>query len=353
MTKKQKPAIGLVGDVMISTPSVASRRATVPQFEAALKVLSEHAVVIANLEMPLSLRGYRVPKHSNLRSSPEIIDEIVAMGCDAVSLANNHMMDYGPDALMDTIVACERVEILACGAGTDLDAAMAPVILETMHGRIGMISVACTLPIESDAGPGKPGIAPLRVNFAFEIDSNLLLEQPGTMPIVRSWANPDDQERVCAAIGRLKQQVDYVVVSVHWGVPQYWLSPNQGLLAQYQQPLGRALIDAGGDVICGHHAHGLHPIEIYKGRPILYSLGNFVFQNPRAFMEPESVIVSVTPGDEFRVEFTPVWVDEAGFPMLATGERAQSVMAKLEGMSTTFGTRFERRNDRTHVLMSA
>lgn len=353
MTKAQNGRIGLVGDVMIETPTVRSRRSGVPRFDAALNALAEHEVAIANLEMPLSTRGYRVPKHSNLRSAPDVIDDLVAMGFDAVSLANNHMMDFGPDALMDTIAACDGVGLPACGAGKDLDAALAPVILETGAGRIGLISVASTLPIESDAGPGKPGIAPVRVEFAFEIDSNLLMEQPGSMPIVRSWANAADQARVCSAINKLKQQVEFVIVAIHWGVPPYWLSPHQGLLAQYQQPLGRAFIDAGADVICGHHAHVLHPIEIYNGRPILYSLGNFVFHNPRSFMEPESVIVSITPGDPVGIELTPLWVDEVGFPQLISGERAQSVISKLEEMSTPFGTRFERLDNRARILVNA
>lgn len=346
-------AIGLVGDVMIETPTVRSRRTSVPAFDGALIALAENEVVIANLEMPLSNRGYRVPKHSNLRSTPEVIDDIVAMDIDAVSLANNHMMDYGPDALYDTLAACEQGNLRTCGAGKDLDAALAPVILDSSAGQIGLISVASTLPIESDAGPGKPGIAPVRVEFAFEIDSNLLLEQPGTMPIVRSWTNVEDQTRVCTAIRELEKEVDFVIVAIHWGVPPYWLSPNQGLLAQYQQPLGRALIDAGVDVVCGHHAHVLHPIEIYNGRPILYSLGNFVFHNPRAFMEPESVIVSITPGNQLGIELTPIWVDDDGFPQLVTGDCAESVFAKLEAMSTPFGTRFERSGDRARVCVNA
>lgn len=346
-------AIGLVGDVMIETPTVRSRRSGVQAFDAALAALAENEIVIANLEMPLSTRGYRVPKHSNLRSAPEVIDDIVAMNVDAVSLANNHMMDYGPAALFDTLAACEGVALPACGAGKDLDAAMAPVILDTSRGRVGLISVASTLPVESDAGIDKPGIAPVRVGFAFEIDSNLLVEQPGTMPIVHSWAHADDQARLCDAIRELKQRVDTVIVAIHWGVPPYWLSPHQGLLAEYQQPLGHALIDAGADVICGHHSHSLHPIEIYKGRPILYSLGNFIFQYPRGFMEPESIIASITAGDQPGIELMPLWVDDDGFPLLATGDRAQAVFSKLEHISAPFGTRFERSGDRVRICVNA
>jgi poly-gamma-glutamate capsule biosynthesis protein CapA/YwtB (metallophosphatase superfamily) len=353
MSDAQRGGINLVGDVMIETPTVRSRRSQVPAFDEALIALASGDLAIMNLEMPLSNRGYRVPKHSNLRSAPEIIDDIVAMGVDAVSLANNHMMDYGPEALLDTIEVCERVNLPACGAGKDLDAAMAPLILESPSGRVGFLSVASTLPVESDAGAGKPGIAPIRVGFSFEIDSKLLVEQPGTMPIVHSWANPDDQERVCETIRDLRQQVDTVIVAIHWGVPPYWLSPHQGLLAEYQQPLGHALIDAGADVICGHHAHVLHPIEIYKGRPIFYSLGNFVFEQPRGFMEPESVIARIIPDDPMTIELTPIWVDDEGFALLATGACADAVLSKLEGLSTAFGTCFARSGDRARIVIDA
>jgi poly-gamma-glutamate capsule biosynthesis protein CapA/YwtB (metallophosphatase superfamily) len=351
MTSVPSGVVGLVGDIMIETPTVHGRRARVPGFDAALAALRSNELAIGNLEMPLSSRGYRVPKHSNLRSAPEIIDDVIALNLDAVSLANNHMMDYGPDALYDTIEACRNANLPACGAGKDIEAAMAQVILESSAGRVGMISVASTLPVESDAGPGKPGIAPIRVGYSFEVDANLLVEQPGTMPIVHTWTNDADVTAVTNAISALKQQVDTVIVAIHWGVPPYWLSPYQGLLAEYQQPLGHALIDAGADVVWGHHSHVLHPIEVYTGRPIIYSLGNFIFEKPRAFMEPESFIVSITPGDQFSVELTPVWVDEDGFPLLATGECAERVFARLEEISRRFGTEITRSNDRAHIRM--
>jgi poly-gamma-glutamate capsule biosynthesis protein CapA/YwtB (metallophosphatase superfamily) len=343
--------IGLVGDIMIETPTVRARRKEVPGFDAALNALRGNEIAIGNLEMPLSSRGYRVPKHSNLRSSPEIMDDIVAMELDAVSLANNHMMDYGPEALYDTIEACRNANLPACGAGKDLDEALSPVILESSVGRVGMISVASTLPVESDAGPGKPGIAPIRVGYSFEIDANLLVEQPGTMPIVHTWAVQEDIDIVTKAIGELRKNVDTVIVAIHWGVPPWWMSPFQGLLAEYQQPLGHALIDAGADVIWGHHSHVLHPIEVYKGRPILYSLGNFIFEKPRSFMEPESFIVSITPGDPPGIVLAPIWVDEDGFPLLATSDQATAVIDRLEEISRRFGTRINRSKDSVHLSL--
>lgn len=345
--------VGLVGDVMIRTPFARQPRAAHPAFAAAVAELRRSDVVVANLEMPLSTGGYRVPKHSNLRSEPAIADDVRAMGVDAVTLANNHLLDYGPPAMFDTLAACDRAGLLRCGAGADLDEADRPAWL--VHGgrRVALLSVACTLPVESDAGPGKPGIAPLRVGFSFEIDANLLVEQPGTMPVVRSWAVAADRDRVCERIAALKGAADAVIVGIHWGVPAYWLSPYQGLLAEYQQPLGRALIDAGADLVCGHHSHTLHPIEIYRGKPILYSLGNFLFETPRAFMEPESIIVraSFGPGPEPGIEIVPLLLDEAGLPHLATGETADRVLDLLARLSRPFGTELETGDGRARVVV--
>ena len=343
--------LSLVGDVMIQTAFADQPRARHPAFEAAIAELQRANLVVANLEMPLSTGGYRVPKHANLRSDPSIIDDVRAMGVHAVTLANNHMLDYGPPALFDTLAACDGAGILHCGAGADLDAASNPAWLTNDGSRIALLSVACTLPVESEAGPGKPGIAPLRVGFSFEIDANLLVEQPGTMPVVRSWAVAEDRDRVCAQIAALKEQADAVIVGIHWGVPAYWLSPYQGLLAEYQQPLGRALIDAGADLVCGHHSHSLHPIEVYRGKPIFYSLGNFIFEGARAFMEPEAVIVRATFGAEPVVEIVPLLLDDAGFAQLATAEAARRVLDLLERLSRPFGTRFEIDDDRARIVL--
>jgi poly-gamma-glutamate synthesis protein (capsule biosynthesis protein) len=328
--------LALVGDVMLATTKAEHFASESAGFAAATDRLRTNDVIIANLEMPLSTRGYRVPKTSNLRSDPEVIRGVTAMGIHAVSLANNHLMDYGPDALADTIETVAAAGLAHSGAGPDLNAALNPAIVTAGNTTIGMLSVACTLPVESDAGPGKPGIAPIRVGFSFEIDANLLVEQPGTVPVVRSWADPNDQAAAEEAIRALKKDVDLVVVMIHWGVPGYWLSPYQGLLATYQQPHGRALIDAGADVICGHHSHSLHPVEMYRGKPIFYSLGNYLFEGARAFMEPESIIAEYDL-DDGAWTLVPLLLDSDGFPELVDGPQATAVLTKLQSMSLPFG----------------
>jgi poly-gamma-glutamate synthesis protein (capsule biosynthesis protein) len=333
---KSTGTVAIAGDVMLATTKAATLAASSPGFAAAVARLKSNDLTIGNLEMPLSNRGYRVRKHSNLRSEPDAIQGVTAMGFQVVSLANNHMMDYGPDALFDTLDTVSAAGIAFAGAGPDLDAALKPAISAVGKAKVGMLSFSSTLPIESGAGIGKPGIAPIRVGFSFEIDPNLMIEQPGTMPTVHSWTDPEDRARACECVAQLKKEVDVVVVMIHWGVPNYWLCPSQGYLATYQQVLGRALIDAGADVIVGHHSHCLHPVEIYRGKPIFYSLGNFLFEGARSWMEPESVIVELDlKRGGYRL--APLWLTPDGFPELAEGERAEAVLEKLRSMSQPFG----------------
>lgn len=334
-------SIVITGDLMMRTPGITARHGHDAGFQGALRELHRATVAVANLETPLSCRGYAVPKTYTLRADPAVMADIEPLGLGAVTLANNHIMDYGADALADTLAACQRAGLAHCGAGDNLDAALAPLWFTLDGMRIALLNVACTLPVESEAATDRPGIAPLRVRFAFEIDANLLTEQPGTVPRVSSWAAPEDQARVERMIAACREQgAAAVIVVIHWGSPAWWLSPYQGLLCAYQRPLAHALIEAGADAICGHHPHQLHPVEVYRGKPILYSLGNFLFEGVSEFpfMEPEAVIARLRFGARPRCELIPLLLDEEGFPRLATGEAAARVVEKVRGLSRPFGT---------------
>jgi poly-gamma-glutamate synthesis protein (capsule biosynthesis protein) len=162
-----------------------------------------------------------------------------------------------------------------------------------------------------------------------------MAEQPGTMPRVHSWTDPDDRARACDAIATLRKEVDFVAVAIHWGVPSYWLSPYQGLLTEYQQVLGHAFVNAGADAVIGHHSHELHPIEVYCGKPIFYSLGNFLFEGARAFMAPESIIARFDFDSGW--ELIPLLLDRDGFPALAEGDQGERVIALVAELSQVFG----------------
>ena len=347
--------VSLVADLRPVTHRVQERmRVGEANFAAMVDALKASTLVIANLETPLSRRGHPVPKFRNLRSDPEVIQDVKALGVHAVTLANNHMMDYGPDALADTLATCDSAGLARCGAGLDLEEAFRPLTFDVGGCRVGLLNLATTLPMGFDAGPGKPGLAPLRVDFALEIDTNFMLESPGAMPVVRTAVRADEQEALCERIRALRTAVDIAIVSIHWGVPDFWLSPAQGVLAQYQQPLAHAMIEAGADIVYGHHSHTLHPIEIYRGKPIFYSPGNFFFEfdRPRPYMERRSFIVKAEVGGGLTVELVPLVHDDRGLPSRATGPDAQTVFDRLVDLSAPLKTRFEFAGDRAVLVLA-
>jgi poly-gamma-glutamate synthesis protein (capsule biosynthesis protein) len=351
MGQSRSGSVSLVGDLMLMNHLSDLLQGEETGFKGALAAATACDVATANLEMPLSNRGSKVLKFANLRSAPEIIDDVREMGFQAVSLANNHLMDYGPEALLDTVAACEGANILNAGAGKNLEAAMAPAWLDAGGRRIAFVSVASTLPHGFEATDWAPGIAPVRVDYGFEVDSSMMDEQPGTAPKVRTWVREEYQDAICNHVRSLAEQADDVIVAIHWGVPTVSLTASHGLLAEYQQPLGHALIDAGATVVFGHHSHSIHGIEVYKGRPIFYSAGNFIFEEPFEFMQPESYVAQVSFGDELSVDIVPLMVDERGLPYLTEGAEAAAVLDLLEELSKPFGTTFERKGDRAEILI--
>lgn len=347
-----EPSIIFGGDVMFDKALEHFRR---PEdgFESILTELEQSDLVVVNLEMPLSRRGYRVPKFANYRCDPEMINDVKhVLGANAVSMANNHMMDWGPTAMLDTVEACERVGIAHAGAGSDIDSAFAPAVLSMDGRRIEIMSAACTLPIESDAAVGKPGIAPVCVKSSFEIDINLISEQPGMVPDVQSWVKEQSKENLCLRIREMKSRADMAVVIMHWGVPSPWLSPAQGLLAAYQRPLAHAMIEAGADLIIGNHPHAINPVEIYHGKCICYSMGNFVYVDIWPFMSPQSILTRMSL-DSGTVELVPIFLNEQGIPHRATDGEATSILTALQKMSSPLGTDISMQDDRGYPQEAA
>jgi len=340
-----EPVIIFGGDVMFDKPLEHFRRAE-DGFESVLAELQQSDLVVVNLEMPLSRRGYRVPKFANYRCDPEMIADVKdVLSADAVSMANNHMMDWGPIAMLDTVEACEGAGIGHSGAGADVDAAFAPAVLTSNGERIEIMSAACTLPVESDAGVDKPGIAPVRVKFSFEMDLGLVSEQPGTVPEVHTWIEDATMQDFCRRIREMKARADIAIVIMHWGVPAPWLTSAAGLLTEYQRPLAHAMIDAGADLIIGNHPHAINPVEIYNGKCICYSMGNFVYVDIRPFMRPESILARMSL-DSGTVELIPILLNEHGIPERVTGDEATRILTMLQKMSSPLGTDISIQNDR-------
>ena len=197
---------------------------------------------IVNLESPVTTRGKRVTKPFNFRMNPRFLSALTGGGIDIVSIANNHINDYGPRGLLDTISYLDSVGVRHVGAGRNSLEAYRPVI-DTIRGREVAFLAYYGGGEAPGAGKSSPGVA------------------------------RRDLERVCRDIRSLRDggSSRYIVVILHWGTERA-TSPDGSQVA-----FAHALIDAGADAIVGHHPHVLQGIERYSRGVIAYSLGNFVF----------------------------------------------------------------------------
>ena len=322
---------------------------------AVLNELKAADIAFANLEAPLTTRGVRAEKQNTLRADPCQIEDLLISGVDIVSLANNHMLDYGIDGLADTLVNLERHGVMQVGAGLNLEAARRTAVLEGPGGRMGFLAFASTLPQGFAADAERPGIAPIHATAAFVVENPLVQEQPGTPPPVITFPLQMDVDVTVESVRKLKAEAEFVVVSAHWGVA------GQDAVMDYEREVARALIDAGCDLILGHHPHRLHGVEFYREKPIFYSIGNFVFEplppsgnsphlsfrgrmtaaNVYGVMRREGVLVDarVRSGHLERLSLLPLLLDGGGYPTLPQ-DAADSFITLLERLSEGMGTTF-------------
>lgn len=334
-----------VGDVCLGEPVAVYDRS--PGTLWAL--LAEADLAIANLEMALTDRGIRADKPATLRGDPKLVQEIKRLGFGAVTLANNHIMDYGVDGLEQTLEVLQRANVAFCGAGRDYSEAARATTIEVQGLRIGLLSFASTVPAGSPASQHRPGLAPIRVTTNYVIDGEVNDEQPGSAPYVGTRLLESDVEAAVNAVEATRATHDVVIVGLHWGVMPLWMPPLQGPLADYQRPLAHRLIDAGADAIIGGHAHVPLGIEIYRGKLIAYCLGNFIFHKlPEAKWDLERpgpdygdkpirrldfkfsagclLRLSIGPHHIARAELVPFRLDARAEPVRARGDEARAIL---------------------------
>lgn len=232
-------------------------------------VLESVDVRFGNCERQYSSRGSFNARSPHGCQPPEMAQIFTDCGFDAVTIANNHMYDFGPDALVDTRKLLQDKGIAVTGAGKDLAEARLPAIVESHGLKIGFLGYCSVLPEGGIAGDAKPGIAPLRVNASYEGRGPHLPARVLTEP------DADDLEMVLTDITALRPHVDILITAFHWGA--IWV-PR--IICDYQVTVAHACIDAGVDAVMGHHAHVPKAIEMYQGSPIFYSLSNFCMTKP-------------------------------------------------------------------------
>jgi len=327
-----------------------------------LEILRGCDITFGNLEGPFVRGGDTSDKWTVIGQEPGIAREYAKMGFHVMSVANNHMFDYGLDGFLTTLDMLDKVGIRHVGGGRDLEEAAAALRLDRGSLRVAFLGCASTLPGDSAASAHKPGVAPLRVRALHYVDLEMEREQPGTPPVIFTEPDEDDLERMRKAIRRAREVADYIVVSIHWGVAY------QEQVVDYQPRVGRSFIDSGADLVVGHHPHRLQGIERYRNGLIFYSLGNFFFERhglkprstkwrhwpPKVGMWEQSddsfILKSVLkPGEEAAHELIPISRDSSGPPFLLKGARARRLLAHLSSLSEGRGVRLSVKDCRATI----
>ncbi|MXW96668.1 MAG: CapA family protein [Acidimicrobiaceae bacterium] len=267
------------GDVLMEH----SERLGLDPFEFIEPPLGSSDLSVVNVEMAISDRGTPHYKTYVFRAPPPAARRIAAGGVRVANLANNHAMDFGGDALADTIDLLEGAGVATIGAGRNIDEAYRYRILTTGGGvNVAFVGASLVVPSNFAAGSSTPGIAS---------------------------AHPPDLARVLDTVRAAGAAADAVVVIVHWGVERE-PCPNDA-----QRSLSQQLLDAGADAVIGHHPHVLQPVVHTGDKLVAFSLGNFIWE-PRQHMSGETGVLQVDfEGD--RVvgwAFHPHLLDGDGVP---------------------------------------
>jgi hypothetical protein len=201
----------------------------------------------------------------------EMADLYTNAGINGVTMANNHAWDSGPDALLDTIELFRTRGIQVTGAGRNLEQAASPVILERDGIRIGYLGVTSLGKGDSSAGADKPGVHAIGIQTEYR-------HRGAHAPVrIETRADPDDLADLVARVRDIRSRVDHLIVAFHSGVIRL---PR--VISDYQVQVCRAVVDAGADLVVCHAPHILKGVEVWKGKPIFYSIGVFAMTKPFA-----------------------------------------------------------------------
>ena len=296
-----------VGDIMLGR-RVGQRHRADPgaPLKPLAKRLAAAEITVGNFESTLSADGSPTQGGDSFAASTRVRPGLRAAGFDLLSLANNHVGDYGDAALRQTLARFDSGRIQTVGAGRNLDAARRPVIIERDGVRVGFLAV--------DSIGETPAATRARAG------TNRLNMPPRTGPLNRSHLR-----RITSDIRALDSRADAVVVLTHWGT-QYTHRPESS-----QRIASRAFADAGADLVIGGHPHWVQGYEMAGSAVVVHSLGNFVFDMDFQTKTREGILLEIVlwGGAVKAVEPVPYVIDDAFTPRLVRGTRAERIIADV------------------------
>ena len=262
-----------------------------------LEAMQTADITVINNEFPFSTRGEQAPdKQFTFRVNPDYVRVLTDMGVDIAGIANNHVLDFGPDALLDTFETLENAGIDYMGAGSDLSRPSALITKEVNGKTFGFLAASRVIPVVSwDIKNASPGVFTT-------YDPALLL----------------------AAIKEARTHCDFLSVFVHWGIERDEYPQD------YQVTMAQQYIDAGADLVVGAHPHVLQGIAYYENKPVFYSLGNFIFNREI----PRTAVLRVTVPPEGSPVFQLIAASAANARTIADdGDKRNAACDYLESIS--------------------
>ncbi|MGN1324239.1 MAG: CapA family protein [Bacilli bacterium] len=304
VNKKGDITLSFVGDVSLADnwdimPKYDERKIGIYGVldEEVLSIMNNADIMVANNEFTLSNRGTRLNKAYTFKGDPKRASIYKEMGVDLVSLANNHIYDYGHDAFIDTLNTLKSQDIAFVGAGNNIEEAKKPYNYIINGYKIAFLNATRAEKniITPEATENKEGVFRC-------YDPSLFIEE----------------------IQKVKQESDYVVALIHWGKEQ---SHN---LEQVQIDTGKKYIDAGADVLVGSHAHVLQGMEIYNGKLIAYNLGDFLFNDWTT--ETGILNVNIANNGKLSYKFIPCLQSNVKTSLLK-GDKKTNLINKMQNWS--------------------
>ena len=299
--------VAAVGDIMLGRRVGARHRADPgAPLKPLAKRLAGAEITVGNFESTLSVDGSPTQGGDSFAASPRVTSGLRAAGFDVLSLANNHVGDFGDRALRQTLARFARAKIHTVGAGRDLAQARRPVIMKRGSVRVGFLA--------ADSIGETPAATRIRAG------ANRLSMPPRTGPLDRAALR-----RMTSDIRALDKRVDVVVVMTHWGT-QYTHRPEPS-----QRQAAKAFADAGADLVIGGHPHWVQGYEMAGSAVVVHSLGNFVFDMDYQTKTREGVFLEIVLwGDRVKaVEPVPYVIDNSFAPRLVRGDRANRILADV------------------------
>lgn len=274
-------------------------------------------------------------------------------GYHTLGAANN--VTYGAAAIQSSLAELDRLGIAHTGAGANSAQARAPAVIECKGLRVGFLQrTSVYWPTNHEAGERSPGVAALRGYTAYQLPLHKTrpevppANRPGVPPEILTWADPVYLAQYRDELAALRRQTDIVVASHHWGLHEEVL--------QYMTEIAHAAIDSGADVVVGHGPHYSLPVEVYKGKPVFYGLGNFSFHTGHGGRQHGDWV-----GMMARVTFEERGIECASFRFVRHNERNETVLcamqdereslAKITDRSARFGTRIGLEGDEAVVRL--